>query len=112
MDTTINKANELRDELKNLFNTDEIGFACSETDFGVSCYLTVNGFKIRVSDHEATNSVRVEKEIMFNRNFEVSKALFIIEQIAFPERFEFVECKENETPTHIKFGKKCIIKRK
>lgn len=106
MDAVVIKAEQLRNELVKLFNTDEIGFTTSETDFGVSCYLTVNGLKIRVSDHEATNSVRVEREIMFNYAKKTIKEMtYTVEQVAFPERFELSLCAKGQKPTHIIGGK-------
>lgn len=112
MDAVQIKAENLRIKLVELFNTDCIGFVCSNTDFGVSCYLTTNNLKIRVSDHEATNSFRVENEIMFDFKIDVEKMVSTIEQIAFPDRFEFFPVEKGQRPTHIKNGKPCIMKRK
>lgn len=112
MDAVQIKAEKLRSELLVLFNTNEIGFACSETNFGISCYLTIFNFKIRVSDHESTNSFRVENEIMFDFKIDVEKMVSKIEQIAFPDRFDFYPVERGQKPTHIKNGKPCVMKRK
>jgi capsular polysaccharide biosynthesis protein len=99
--------------IKNEYSIEKIGKIISTTDFGVSGYLTFYKneklIKIRVSDHSASNSVRLENEIMFSVSDKIEKNLFTLKQILSPEKFSFRECSLNEKPTHIKNGKKCII---
>jgi len=110
--TTEMKATELRKKMITDFGFDHVGFVSSSTDFGDSFYLTTNtGLKIRISDHDATNSVRVEKEIMFKNSDTLERMIYTIEQIAFPERFGFRLCVAGEKPTHIKNGKPMVISR-
>ena len=115
MNTVIIKAEELRLQLQNM-GVNSIGLCNSNTDFGNSSYLTFyhneNLVKIRISDHDATNSVRVEKEVMFKNDTPIEKMTFTMEQILFPERFDFIACLSGQVPTHIKNGVKCIIIRK
>jgi hypothetical protein len=110
----MNTANQLIAEIKT-WGINDIGFIESENDYGVSNYITFyhNGelVKIRISDHEATNPVRVEKEIMFSDTTSVGAMVNKLEQILFPERFEFRPIKVGEKATHIKNGQKVIISR-
>lgn len=114
--TLINKAKELRNHLMKDFLINHIGIDGSKTDFGESCYLTFwrndTLYKIRISDHEATNPYRVVTEIMFKEDDPLDRMIKTLEQILFPERFEFRPIKEGEKPTHIKNGKPCIMIKK
>jgi hypothetical protein len=110
------KAEQIAEILKKELGTNDIATSRSETDFGVSEYVTFwqndELVKIRVSDHEATNKIRVEREIMFKDNESVEKMWGTIEQIIFPERFDFRPIEKGERPTHIKNGKMLVIIRK
>lgn len=110
------KADKLRTKMISQFKLKDIGVTNSETDYGNSSYLTFyfkdELYKIRISDHDATNTVRVEREIMFTEKRTVEEMLNSIEQILFPERFYFVPVEKGEKPTHIKNGKPCVMKRK
>jgi hypothetical protein len=82
----------------------EFTMSISMTDYGTSGYLTActwdqatdkcATYKIRISDHEATNSVRRERELMFDtRSFGISPNGAIaqeIERYVHPERFKKV----------------------
>lgn len=61
----------------------------SNTDFGQSFYFTVDGVKVRISDHSVENSYR-----MFNeRHFRIEnymQAVEYFEKIIFPERFNII----------------------
>ena len=109
---SLSKAQELKLSIET-FGINSIGVTDSVTDYGNSSYLTFyhndNLIKIRISDHDATNSVRVEKEIMFKNDASIEKMTFTIEQILFPERFSFIPCTNGQKPTHIKNGTKCVI---
>ena len=77
----------------------------SQNDYGtsgyiyVSCYEREKTFKFRISDHDATNSVRLATEFMLNVN---SNAINVeneylcdrVEQFIYPERFRTVRVKQ------------------
>lgn len=112
MNATEVKVLELRNKMIADLGFNTVGFVYSSTDYGDSYYLTTNtGIKVRISDHDATNVVRVEKEIMFKITDTLERMMFTLEQIVFPERFEFRRCQIGEKPTHIKNGKPVIISR-
>jgi hypothetical protein len=106
------KAEEIKKFLKNNF-VEEIIIRNSETNYGESTYISFYKndiyYKIRISDHESTNDFRVKTEIMFNQNDNVEKIKNSLEQIIFPERFDFRQPKNDEKPTHFKNGKFCVI---
>lgn len=95
------KSEELSQELTN--RGIENHFSVSSTDFGTSCYFTfykneADKYVVRISDHSVENTTRV-----FNERHEraekinIEKVANAIELYLFPERFEFVACKEGFT---------------
>lgn len=94
---------EIAIQVKAIANT--IGFttgniSVSNTDYGTSCYFNIYSdlllaerVKVRISDHDATNPVRMATEIMIGRftTLEAINELFLpYEQAIFPSRFESV----------------------
>ena len=75
-------------------------FSVSSTDFGTSCYFTFyknesDKYVIRISDHSVENTTRLFNERHERANsINITKVANAVELYLFPERFEFVECKE------------------
>ena len=96
-----------------------INYTTSNTGYGTSHYFTEynkNGklFKIRISDHEATNPVRTTNELMIKESDvenDIQKIVKRIELYLRPERFRFVEKKIKEGGTHIVDGKQGAYER-
>lgn len=92
----------------------------SSTNYGNSGYILVKKVcpinyivdicKIRISDHDATNSVRQATEIMIDLvRFNINDLIIRVERAMYPERFEYVEIRTLTTDiltSNFQVGKK------
>lgn len=93
------RKSQIIDALKNNNIITETYPYTSNTDYGISTYFTVKSpegkiQKIRISDHEATNSERVKTEWMFSSKTPISEIINRIEKFTNPERFDKIKIGE------------------